>query len=85
MTRRKGRLALPQIKRKWQYHVALSVDKVRGVENSEIVWRFAKAMSAGPRSYFVRGDDLAVFCFGKLEDAQAFAERFGDERLSSAS
>jgi hypothetical protein len=38
-------------------------------------------MSAGPRPYFVRGDDLAVFCFGKLEDAQTFAERFDGERL----
>ena len=83
MTRRKDELALPQIKRKWLYHVALSADKVRGVENSEIVWRFAKALSAGPRPYFVRdgGNDLVVFCFATPEDADAFCQRFEGERL----
>ena len=45
------------------------------------MWSFAAALSAGPRPYFVRGDDLVVFCFAKPEDAQAFAERFDGERL----
>ena len=81
MTRRKDELALPQIKRKWPYHVALSVDKVRGVENSEIVWRLAKALWAGPRPYFVPGDNLVVFCLATPEDADAFCQRFEGERL----
>jgi hypothetical protein len=53
----------------------------RCVENSEIVWRFAKALSAGPRPYFVRGDNLVVFCFATPEDADAFCGRFDGERL----
>jgi hypothetical protein len=43
MTRRKGEITLPQIKRKWLYPVALSADKVRGERNGEIMWSFAKA------------------------------------------
>jgi len=87
MTRRKGEITLPQIKRKWSYHVALSADKVRGVRNSEFVWSFAAALSAGPRPYALRRDDgeFVVFCFTKPEDAQAFAERFGGEQLPATS
>jgi hypothetical protein len=83
MTQRKGEITLPEIKRKWPHHVALSADKVRGLVKSEVVWRFAEALSAGPRPYFVRngGDDLVVFCFTKLEDADAFCQHFEGERL----
>ena len=86
MTQRKGEITLPEIKRKWPFHVALSADKVRGLVKSEIVWGFAATLSAAPRPYAVRdgGVDLVVFCFAKLEDAQAFAERFGGERLPGA-
>jgi hypothetical protein len=83
MTRRKGEVTLPDIKRHWPHHVALSADKVRGVMNSQVVWSFAQTLSAAPRPYSLRRDDaeLVVFCFTKPEDAQAFAERFGGERL----
>jgi hypothetical protein len=83
MTQRKGEITLPEIKRKWPHHVALSADKV-GLANSELVWTFARELSAAPRPYTVRNDgddDLVVFCFNSPEDAQAFAERFGGERL----
>jgi hypothetical protein len=85
-TQRKGEITLPEIKRKWPYHVALSADKVRGARNSEIVWSFAAALSAGPRPYSLhRADgDLVVFCFAQLEDADMFCERFGGERLPDA-
>jgi hypothetical protein len=48
--------------------------------------RFAATLSAAPRPYAVHrnGGGLVVFCFAKLEDAQAFAERFGGERLLGA-
>jgi len=86
MTQRKGEITLPEIKRKWPYHVALSADKVHGVRNSDIVWSFAATLSAGPRPYSLRRDDgeFVVFCFGKPEDADTFSERFGGERLPEA-
>ena len=86
MTRRKGEITLPDIKRHWPHHVALPADKVRGVMNSQIVWSFAETLSAAPRPYAVHreGGDLVVFCFTKAEDAQAFCDRFGGERLPEA-
>jgi hypothetical protein len=83
MTQRKGEITLPEIKRHWPHHVALSADKVRGVTNSHVVWSFAQTLSAAPRPYSLRRDEaeLVVFCFTKLEDAEAFAERFSGERL----
>jgi hypothetical protein len=83
MTRRKGEITVPDIKRKFPYHVALAADKVRGTVNSQIVWSFAETLSAAPRPYFLRRDDgeFVVFCFAKPEDAEAFCERFGGERL----
>jgi hypothetical protein len=83
MTRRKGEITLPDIKRHWPHHVALPAERVRGVVNSQIVWNFAETLSAAPRPYAVHreGGDLVVFCFTKLEDAQAFCDRFGGERL----
>jgi len=59
MTRRKDEITLPEIKRKWPHHVALAVDKVRGVRNSEIVWGFAASLSAAPRPYSLRRDAAA--------------------------
>ncbi len=84
MTRRKGEITLPEIKRKWPHHVALPADKVRGVKNSQIIWGFAETLSAAPRPYSLRRDDgeFVVFCFAKPEDAEVFRERFGGERLS---
>ena len=63
--------------------IALSADKVRGAKNSEIVRRFANALSVEPLTYSIRRDDFdfVVFCFSEPEDAEAFCQRFSGERL----
>jgi hypothetical protein len=83
MTRRKGEIAIPDIKRHWPHHVALPADKVRDVES--VVHRFANRRSAR-RTFLTRhrDRDFVVFCFTKPEDAQAFSDRFGGERLPEA-
>ena len=56
--------------RRWPHQVALSADKLRGVES--VVHRFANGRSAR-RTFFTRyGDrDFVVFCFAKPEDRRA--------------
>jgi hypothetical protein len=80
MAKRKGETTRGDLQRKWPHHVALSADKVWG--NSEIMCGVA-ALSGAPLTYSLRRNDLdfVVLCFGKPEDAQTFAERFGGERL----
>jgi hypothetical protein len=64
-------------------HVALPAEKVRDRVNREVISCAAGVLSATPLTYFMRRDhsDVAVFCFSKPEDAEAFAKRFGGERL----
>jgi hypothetical protein len=83
VTSRKGEISYSRIRREWPHHVAISADKVMS-DRYDLVHGFANTLSVAPRGLGMRRDDVdyVVFCFAKPEDADAFAQRFGAERLA---
>ena len=67
MTQRKGEITRADLQREWSHHVALAADKVRGLDNSAMLRRFADTPSVAPLTYHVCPDDkeFVVFCFAK--------------------
>jgi hypothetical protein len=85
MTRRNGKITRGDLERKWSHRMALPTEKVRGLINREVIFCAAGALSAALLTFSLRRNDsdFAVFCFGKPQNAQAFANRFAGEPFAS--
>jgi hypothetical protein len=67
--------------------VALPAETVRDPVTREVRFCAVGVLSATPLTYSLRRDDgdFVVFCFSMSDDAEAFANRFGGDRLAPRS
>lgn len=70
----KDELSQAYLSRESFYHVAIASDKVLAITGASSVTRRTFSMRRHDR-------DFVVFCFAKPQDAEAFCEQFGGERL----
>jgi hypothetical protein len=79
MARREGEAIRGHLKRNSPHHVPLPAEKMRSLMDSEVIFALPPPYRRRrSRTLFV------VFCFAKLEDEQAFANRFGGIRRAAA-
>ncbi|AOF91661.1 hypothetical protein [Sinorhizobium sp. RAC02] len=80
MSRRKGELTSAGIDSGWPHQIA-RLASLGTMEQGDVIAKFCSSLSLCPRGHSVvwEAEWHRVYCFAKLEDAEAFLAHFGGE------